>query len=381
MTLPEGGEPLPPLYARWMADLLGGIIPRESRASCDKCAMCATAGAGRESTPRGVFFDPAVKCCTYVPDLPNFLVGGILSDTDAAAEFGRRTVEKRIADAIGVTPFGLTKSPVHALLYRNSSDAFGRTRAFRCPHYIEDGGRCGVWRHRNSVCTTWFCKHVRGQVGYTFWHSSMLQLLGQVEGELTHWCVLELQLGDDALRHLMANGPEGRAGDITGDALDNKVDPEIYAQIWGAWRGREHEFFARCAELVRPLSWADVLAICGAEARVHARLTEESYRRLTSDDIPPVLEVGPMQLAHMRRGTMRISTYSGYDPLDVPNQVMELLPYFDGRPTEDVLATIAEERGIRLEPDLVRKLVDFMLLVPAKTAMGEAVNPSARPPK
>jgi hypothetical protein len=74
-----------------------------------------------------------------------------------------------------------------------------------------------------------------------------------------------------------------------------------------------------------------------------------------------------MQLAHMGRGMMRISTYSGYDPLEVPNQVMELLPYFDGRPTEEALAAIADERGIRLEPDLVRKLVDFMLLVPAKT--------------
>jgi hypothetical protein len=74
-----------------------------------------------------------------------------------------------------------------------------------------------------------------------------------------------------------------------------------------------------------------------------------------------------MQLALMTRATTRVSTYSGYDPLDVPNQVMELLPYFDGRPTEDVLAAIASERGIRLEPGLVRKLVDFMVLVPAKT--------------
>jgi hypothetical protein len=367
MTSPKGGEPLPPLYANWMAELLGGVIPRESRASCDNCAMCAVSGAGRESAPRGYFFDPVVKCCTYSPDLPNFLVGGILSDVDPAAQFGRGTVEKRIADAIGVTPLGLMKSPVYALLYRNSSEAFGRTRTFRCSHYIEDGGRCGIWRHRNSVCTTWFCKHLRGQVGYTFWRS-LLSALGHVEGELAHWCVLELQLGDDALRHLMANGWDSRA-DVTGDALDNKVDPETYAQIWGAWRGREQEFFRRCAGLVSPLSFTDVLAICGPEARAHARLTQESYRALTSEDLPPVLEVGSMQLAQMTRTSTRVSTYSGYDPLDVPHRVMELLPYFDGRPTEDVLAAIADERGVRLEPDLVRKLVDFMLLVPAKTPM------------
>jgi hypothetical protein len=346
--------------------------------------MCAIAGGAtgtaQASTPRGVFFDPAVKCCTYVPDLPNFLVGSILSDADPATQFGRGTVERRIADAIGVTPLGLMKSPVHALLCRNSSDAFGRTRTFRCPHYIEDGGRCGVWRHRNSVCTTWFCKHVRGQVGRTFWRT-LLHLLGQIEGELAHWCALELQLGDEALRHLMATGWAGSGDAITGDALDNKVDPETYAQIWGAWRGGEREFFRKIAELVGTLSWADVLAICGPEVRVHARLTEDSYRRLISDDIPPVLDVASMQLAHTTRATTRVSTYSSYDPLDVPNQVMELLPYFDGRPTEDVLATIAKDRGIRLEPDLIRKLVDFMLLVPPKTPMSEAANPLPQPPR
>jgi hypothetical protein len=67
-----------------MAELLGGIIPRESRASCDNCAMCAVGGAGQQSAPRAYFFDPLVKCCSFVPDLPNFLVGGILSDADPA---------------------------------------------------------------------------------------------------------------------------------------------------------------------------------------------------------------------------------------------------------------------------------------------------------
>jgi hypothetical protein len=41
---------------------------------------------------------------------------------------------------------------------------------------------------------------------------------------------------------------------------------------------------------------------------------------------------------------------------------MELLPYFDGRPTKDVLEAIAAERGIALDPALVRKMADFALL-------------------
>ena len=71
-------------------------------------------------------------------------------------------------------------------------------------------------------------------------------------------------------------------------------------------------------------------------------------------------------MVHIRKGTTRISTYSDYNPLDVPSVVMELLSYFDGRPTADALSAIADERGFRLEPDLIRKMIDFGLLVPPK---------------
>ena len=58
-----------------------------------------------------------------------------------------------------------------------------------------------------------------------------------------------------------------------------------------------------------------------------------------------------------------MSSYSDYDPLELPSAVMELLPFFDGRPTAEALAEIEAERGVRLEPALVRKLIDFQVLV------------------
>lgn len=85
-------EPLPPLYDGWMLELLEGVIPRESRATCNNCAMCSQPGA--ESGPRERYFDPTIKCCTYIPVLPNFLVGRILTDDDPAARPGRLAVEK-----------------------------------------------------------------------------------------------------------------------------------------------------------------------------------------------------------------------------------------------------------------------------------------------
>src|ERR1017187_5837796 len=113
------GEPLPSLYAQWITELLGGAIPRELRATCDACAMCAR--EEQKTASASYFFDPVVKCCSYVPDLHNFLVGRILSDTDPRAQQGRATVQTRIADAVGVTPLGLKQPPVYAQLYGRSS--------------------------------------------------------------------------------------------------------------------------------------------------------------------------------------------------------------------------------------------------------------------
>lgn len=366
MAPQTSSEPLPPLYEKWIDDLVGGAIPRESRATCDSCAMC-TGGKEQEPGARTYFFDPVIKCCTWVPTLQNFLVGRILSDADPAAQFGRATVEKRIADGIGVSPLGLAPPPVFSLMYQNSSDSFGRSCTLSCPHYIKDGGRCGIWRNRNSTCTTWFCKHVRGEVGFTFWRDSLHHVLQTVERALARWCLLELKFDDQALRHLV--GTEDWADDpatVTGASLDNRVDRKAYARIWGKWLGREQEFFCRCAELVRPLSWADALAIGGPQARVYARLTQEAYGQLISDEVPSPLQVGPFHLVQIENAMTRVNTYSVYDPLDVPQAVMELLHYFDGRPTERALAAIADERGVSLDPALVRKLVDFKLLIPAE---------------
>ena len=358
----DESEPLPPLYANWLAELLGNSVPRERHASCDSCAMCAGTG---ERSGSDYYFSPSVKCCTYHPNLPNFLVGRILSDDDPAALPGRMTVEKRVREGVAVTPLGLGMPPVYSVLYRNSPNAFGRTKSLLCPYYIEDGGRCGIWRNRESTCTTWFCKHVRGKVGITFWRDSLYPLLSVVERDLARWCVLEHQFGDDALRHLVRTEAwTGQPGPVTAESMDNRVEEGRYARIWDEWRGREIDFFIRCAKLVTDLSWKDVLTVSSPEARAYARLTKQAYSILTSDEIPLRLKVGAMKLSQIGHEKTRVETYSGFDPIDVTNVVMDLLQYFDGRPTEEVLGEIAEKRELRLNHSLVRKMVDFDLLVP-----------------
>jgi hypothetical protein len=312
------------------------------------------------------YFDPNVKCCSFVPNLHNFLVGRILSDDDPTVWPGRMTVEKRIKEGVAVTPLGLGIPPAYAVLYRNSQGqgAFGRSQKLRCPHYIEDGGRCGVWRNRNSTCATWFCKHVRGDIGFRFWRGSVLQLLRVVETQLARWCVLA-EFSDDALRDLVKSPSwMGQPGPVTAEAIDSRIEEESYARIWDQWRGREIDFFIQCAKLVTDLSWNDVLAIGGPDAQAYARLTKQAYGGLASKEIPPRLKVGVFTLVQIGNGKTRIQTLNQFDPIDVSNVVVELLHFFDGRPSEEALEAIAREKKLRLDRSLVRKMVDFGVLVP-----------------
>ena len=366
-------SPLPPLYAAWADDLLHGPIPQETEATCSDCAMCSgPKDRGREAD----FFRPDTKCCTYVPELPNFLVGRILSEEDPRMAAGKATVEARIAAGIHVTPLGLGRSRVQSLLYvQGQGAAFGRNRTLRCPHYLEkQGGLCGIWLHRNAICATWFCKHVRGAVGDRFW-KTLLQLLGAVEGALTRWCVLKLGLNSDALARLFPPNDPNRPAPLEPGEIDGVVDAASYRALWGNWWKREREFYEKCARLVSGLSWAKVVSIAGPDVRLHAHLTREAYKALMATEVPDRLVAAPLRVTPMGEQTGRIVTYRPYDPLAVSQTVLDLLPFFDGRPTKEVLRRIQKERGVRLGKGLVRKLADFEILV---SAASEPESPEPR---
>jgi hypothetical protein len=355
------GGSLPSLYAGWMAALLAGPIPQETEATCSDCAMCV--GRDERRTAGRVFFDPMVKCCSFMPVLPNFLVGRILSDAGPGAARARSSVEARIQERLAVTPLGLDRPAKYDLLYEHGSAGFGQSRTLRCPHFVEPGGgRCAIWRHREAVCATYFCKHVRGSVGMDFWHS-VRRLLGAVEADLARWCVAELEVGTDVLQSLFPSG-DAAAGDPLGAAdLDNRPDPAAYERLWGKWAGRERSFYARCARLVHDLSWQQVVAICAPTVRILGRVTRAAYERLMSQGLPPAVRAGSLHIIHLNAADAGVVAYRGEDPVQLPTTLLNVLHYFDGRPTREAIAAIARKENVELEDGLVRKLADFQVLV------------------
>lgn len=361
---------LPPLYAAWMDELLSGPIPHETDATCDDCAMCSDSGADAEEGG-GTFFNPQTKCCAYVPELPNYLVGRILADRDPDSAKGRATVLARLEAGVGVTPLGLGPPPVFAVLYgRSASTLFGQSRTLRCPHYLADeGGRCGVWKHRASVCATWYCKYVRGATGQDFWQT-LHQLLSTVEQSLARWCVHELDPGGAALKLLFPPGETGANASVDPHALDGAPEPKRQRALWGNWAGREADYYGACARLVEPLTWPDVLARSGPAVRIYARLTSAAYGQLMSAELPAALTVGSFHSTRLGADAQVVSSYSGFDPIELPKSLLEVLHYFDGRPTAQARAAISTERGININHELLRKLVDFKILVPSDRPAG-----------
>ncbi|HEY2708836.1 MAG TPA: hypothetical protein VGI95_12360 [Caulobacteraceae bacterium] len=357
---PTEGEPLPRLFARWAETLLEAPIPRERVATCDNCVMCPPPDASATDT----YFRPDTKCCTFTPNLPNFLVGAALADDDPEAAAGRASLTARIAAGASVTPLGLGQPAVYRSLYGNAQ-AYGRSRALLCPHFDEaGGGRCGIWRHRDAVCATWFCKHVRGEVGHDFWRGALLRLLVHVEQSLAKWCVLELEVAPDTLEALASDPAwSDDPPDMTIAALEGRANPSA-RRLWGDWFGREAEFYRRCAELVETLGWDEVLAISGAEGRALASLTQHAFARLTNPSLPAALRAGPVQLLRTGASASILESYSPHDPIEVSNVVMALLPFFDGSPSESVQSFVKEQTGIELGTDLVQRLVDFGVLKP-----------------
>jgi hypothetical protein len=341
-----------------MLDELGLELPPETVATCSTCVMLPP-GDRREAPAGATFFNASTKCCTYLPELHNFLVGRILSSSETDAR-GRETVEERIAAANGVTPLGLGRSRSYTLLYlEGGSDLFGRAGSMRCPHYLDDG-RCGVWQHRESTCATWFCKHVRGKTGHDTWRA-VQELLRLAERDLAWWCVRELDIDIVAVQRLLVRRSMRR---VSADEVDGTADTRSreYVELWGAWAGREQEFYVACAARVEPLKWLDVLAIGSPELRAAADVASSlaSSAAATHDR----LTLAALRVTSLRDGVATVSTYNAYDPLSIPIELLEALSAFDGRPTAVVLDELSRERDVEIEHDLLRRLVDFGVLEP-----------------
>jgi Fe-S-cluster containining protein len=311
------------------------------------------------------FFRPDTKCCTYHPRLPNYLVGAILSDEDAAMAEGRRRIQEKIARGVAVNPQWIKAPTRYNILYSNSKQVFGRAQALRCPYYEANGGLCTIWRYREAVCSTYFCKYVAGADGRKFW-MTLKTWLTLAEIQLSRYALLQL-LPDYVL--LGKDKADNQSGPLTVEDLDDQRLPEKdYSELWHPWVGREEEFYRRSYELVRALSVDEFENLLGLDGIVEQSILQRLYSNAVSPKLPARLKLNPSATTQwLPDGSIALASYSEFDAVALPGAAYALLVEFTGKePVEVVRQRLRDEKQSDLHDDILVELYRHRILIDAQ---------------
>jgi Fe-S-cluster containining protein len=346
---------LPELYRPLLPDVFDTLAPTESKATCATCAMCPPNDAPAPAADV-TYFRPDAKCCTFEPRLPSYLVGAILADERPDLAEGRRRIRAKIAARIGTTPQWVAPPAKREVLFGAAwRNAFGRSLVLLCPYFEREGGLCTIWRHRDAVCSTFFCKYESAADGQAFWNS-VRALVGYVERVVS----------SHVTRELLPGYREPSAKDLTVEELEDLPPNESdYQALWGEWVGREEELYLRAYERVRGLDRAGFKAILADEeyARRAAAMTA-AHESLTAPPLPARLVPRPDLGARPAEGGVLVTTYSRYEPLLLTDALFEVVQAFGGEGTvAEVRERLLREEGLDVPEELLQDLHQYRVLV------------------
>ena len=355
-------EDLPDIYRLFFPSFFSEQFPAEALATCRDCAMCAKADEPR--LPNVQYFQPSAKCCTFYPKLPNYLVGGLLQDQNTSMEEGRRRIRERIASKISVTPHGISPPKKFSSLLKLGGDkSFGKNRSLLCPYYLKEEGNCSIWKFREAVCSTYFCKSVAGPEGKKFWNTLKMYLL-HVQDCLIWYCFHEMDIDTEKMwDYLNAYNTDPLDPE---DVDELPLPEEIYQGLWGAWLGKEEEFFLESHQLVQDLSQDEFVRITGITQQIMQDLLKKRRQIVVSPELPIVLKQNPeMKMQKLNEEESVVLTMAGF--FRIRNALYEVMQLFDGIKTTEEIARIVEEQyNDTLRADLLLPMYHNRMLLPTQ---------------
>lgn len=246
-----------------LSPLLGNLLPAEvlsldpveTKATCDSCAMAVP------KTRRKHPYRADLKCCTFHPWIPNYAVGDLLESSEESSRHGREVIRAKIARREYALPIGVTPPLRYQIEFnaRKPGD-FGQREDWLCPYFVKETQGCGLWRHRGSVCTGYYCKSDYGRDGLAFWNS-LERYLAFVEMAVMEECLVNLDFSPRQISDLLdyLNRFEGTVGEKRSWVL-----PEEKARkLWNGYFDDVEGFYRRCAKIARGLNRRSLEEIMG----------------------------------------------------------------------------------------------------------------------
>lgn len=351
-------DELPELYRNFLPAFFKREIPVETGATCMDCAMVRGSDA---PFPGGVYFSKKRKCCTYYPELPNYMVGAILTSTGSDLAEGRNRVRLKIKKRICITPLGIARPKKYTFLLKNAQpEFFGRSKTLVCPFFDKGKGICTIRPLRDAVCNTWFCKYEAGNAGENFWRA-LRRYLENTEKLLTRYALYTMGCNPACSGMLTDIGVP-----LTLDELDER-SPSVqsYRALWGSWAGKEEEFYKEAYQIISALGPKGFSRIEGISQKMILRDVMNMHITLISSSLPKNLKRNPRLIVEkVSDDTYFLVGYSALDPLQVTKRVYDSLDFFDGkRSNKEACRCVLKHLDADLSEDLLMCLYQFQILV------------------
>jgi hypothetical protein len=333
---------VPEIYHRFLPELLQKEIPFEAIATCHNCTFQRSAKRAQVNT----------KCCSYYPQLPNYLVGGILLGNNP--NVAKQIIKKRL----GVSPFGFRKP----LWYKKYEKATRLNKNYMlkssdceillCPFY--DQGHCTIWPHREHACASWHCFSVGGDAGRDF-YNQLDYILHYIERKLAKYVANELGC-KISLEHKDLNSSALNADDEL-----KQVNQSRYEQLWAGWNNSEEAFYIEAYYLIQNLTQERFSLIMGNKLNELSENIQQALSIFWDNLLPKKLKWNPAtKITELEFPFVQLNTDLGKHRLNITK--LPILQAFDGSRSTVEVAHLAYSANSSLSSD-ISKLLDIDVLV------------------
>lgn len=259
---------LPRVYESLLPKDILSMEPAETKATCDKCNMA------RPRNKREIFYEAHLKCCTFHPFLPNYVVGAILSEPHLAAPSAVATIHRKIAQNEYSLPLGLVAPANYQIPFNaRKENEFGRREDWLCPYFNREQQNCGIWRNRGAVCTTFYCHSSFGAKGLRFW-GELSNYITYVEMALMEEALVMLDFSPRQISDLLEylNIESATKIQMKSARLPEKKGREL----WNGYYDDPAGFFKKCFQVVKDLdrkSFQELLSEPGERLEAQLRMS------------------------------------------------------------------------------------------------------------